>query len=512
MAATKTMNDLTLIPVHQEDRNIFERLIVIVDSNYPDHWRSWRVEDIPYTDLFGAKISPQVEAKLRFAIPTSELTSAFTPDDPTLSEKKFRAIKRKLLDWPLGRALIYSPHSIMEKIHKGSYSEFMHTVKLIKTKLTSRDAASGNSPKKRRSISPSGSSAGKTPRSEPTTITEPQISVFEKMMQVLSYQTKAIESVAEQMSALTAKNSSSRSDSPPVELDQSFDSVVDSTQEDDFEAPSLNAAPPEDQAEISNENDTGCDFSPCTVETEPKYAKADPQLAEQGRKCQRLGEDNWKNVRYSDVQKTFHATPVFSALKVNGLLAPSTPAWTSLSQLERMDTALGAITHGLLLQRQAFQEACKKLDANSQREIQNHFLNPECNFRKLSDNLLQYTCGRRAEVIQLRRETYKSQNKALNDILHDIPPSETHLFSDQKLAEAVKDQGGAHKFFPKKTSTNYKIDKKTIPPTTNRSYRQQPNHGRHQNRKSTSKNFRPSGKHASSSSYKARPQNNPKKS
>lgn len=511
MAATKIMNDLTLIPVQQEDRSIFERLIGIVDNNYPQHWRSWEVEDIPYTDLFGSKISSQVEAKLRFAIPTSELTSAFTPDDPTLSEKKFRAIKRKLLDWPLGRALIYSPHSIMEKIHRSSYSEFMHTVKLIKSKLTSRDAVSGNSPKKRHSLSPSSSSAEKTPRREHTTVTDPQISLFEKMMQVLSYQTKAIESVAEQMTALNAKNNSSRSDSPPVELDQSFESVVDSTQGDDFEAPSLNAASPENQTEISNENDIGCDFSPCTVETEPKYAKADPQLAEQGRKCQRLGEDNWKNVRYSDVQKTFHATPVFSALKVNSLLAPSTPTWTSLSQLEKMDTALGAITHGLLLQRQAFQEACKKLDVNSQREIQKNFLNPECNFRKLSDNLLQYTCGRRAEVIQLRRDTYKSQNKVLNEILHDIPPSETHLFSEQKLTEAVKDQGGVHKFFPKKTSTSYKNDKKTTPPTTNRPFRQQQTHGRQQHRKTTSKTFRPSSKHASSS-YKARPQNNPKKS
>lgn len=64
-------------------------------------------------------------------------------------------------------------------------------------------------------------------------------------------------------------------------------------------------------------------------------------------------------MRYADVQKYFHATPVFSALKVNSVLATNTPTWSSLGPLEEVDSTLGAGTYDLLLQRAAF-EACKK--------------------------------------------------------------------------------------------------------------------------------------------------------
>lgn len=88
---------------------------------------------------------------------------------------------------------------------------------------------------------------------------------------------------------------------------------------------------------------------------------------------------------------------------------------------------LGAITYGLLLQRKAFQDACQKMDSKSRGELQKHMLATDGAFKKISDGLLQYTCGRRAEIIQARRETYKPA-KVLSDILHEIPPSDTHLF------------------------------------------------------------------------------------
>lgn len=121
-------------------------------------------------------------------------------------------------------------------------------------------------------------------------------------------------------------------------------------------------------AEITNTKNCDsfeCDFSPKTTEAEPKLAKADPLIADQGRKCQRLGDEGWKNVRYADVQKILHATPVFGHLKVNSILATNTPSWTSLGQLEKTDLTLGAITHGLLLQRKAFQDTCKGLNPST---------------------------------------------------------------------------------------------------------------------------------------------------
>lgn len=252
------------------------------------------------------------------------------------------------------------------------------------------------------------------------------------------------------------------------------------------------------------------------METEPKLAKADVKIAEQGRKCHRFGDEGWKNIRYAEVQKMFHATPVFSALRVNSALAATTPSWTSLTYLEKIDTTLGALTHGLLQQRDAFQEACKSLEPKTQLEIQKRLLSDDSKFRKISDALLQYTCGRRAEVIQSRRETYKSSNKILNDILHDIPPSETHLFAEQRLNDVLKEQGGLHKFFPKKPLQNTKPGKPQLsahkgPIKPRYDTQQRPNN--RTNKKQLSRNFRPSGKQPTGNNrFRSAPTNTNRKS
>ncbi|XP_049866092.1 uncharacterized protein LOC126379470 [Pectinophora gossypiella] len=493
-----------LIP--QDRKDFFQRTVDILDDTYPDGWRSWGVKNVSYSDLFGKSISPAVEAKLRFAVPTARLALAYSPDDCSLSEKKYRIIKRMMLQWPLGRALLYAPHKIMEEIHQESYDVFMHTVKTLKPQLTS---VRGNSPRKRSSLSPQPgcSSAAKTPRRE-SDPSDPQLqqSFFEKMVDLLANQTQAIEGIAAQISTLSSRSEQSIAD----ESESDAESTLSDT---NFSAPSLNVIPKsavdaEDTQEAllttqiaeaekklaalkaasSVENLFNYDFTPSTVEAEPKLAKADHRLVEQGRRCQRLNDEGWKNVRYAEVQKTFHATPVFGALKVNNLLATSTPSWNSTAQLEKTDLTLGAITHGLLLQRKAFQEICKTLDAKAQQDIQKHLLAPDSTFRKISDGLLQYTCGRRAEIIQLRREIYKSPNKILNEILHDIPPSDTHLFDDEKLSEVVKNQGGAHKFFPRKTTPGFKTGKK---PFTSKGQSKSQNGKAYNRKQPPMKNFRP---------------------
>ncbi|XP_069356171.1 uncharacterized protein [Maniola hyperantus] len=509
--ASTTMGELCLRPPPPGQEEFFSRIYQIIEDNYPDDWKSWEVQDLPYSDLFGERISSRIEAKLRFAIPTAEMATAYCPNDASLSEKKYRLIKRQLLEWPFGRALLYSPHSIMEKIHTKSYEDFINTVKLLKPRLTSRDEASTSesTPRKRRSTSPISSRNNKTPRHEPLEPNRAPVTdaFMIKMMDLLTKQTQAIESVANQVSTLAPK-----SDQGSSELDESFESVPDSTEpEEEFRGPALSALPQENtsslsiptngdaeeaaliaqiteaQRKLATIKTTGnipkCDFSPCTTEAEPKLTKADPNLVDQGRKCQRLNEDGWKNIRYADVQKTFHATPVFSALKVNNHLATITPNWNSTAQLEKTDMTLGAITYGLLLQRKAFQEACQKMDPNTRREIQNHMLGADSCFKKISDGLLQYSCGRRAEIIQARRETYKPANKVLGNILHDIPPSDTHLFSEEKLSEVIKDQGGAHKIFPKKTSPN-KTGKKNPTLKGSKNYKE------HSHKNKKQRNFR----------------------
>lgn len=172
------------------------------------------------------------------------------------------------------------------------------------------------------------------------------------------------------------------------------------------------------------------DFNPGTKETEAKVTKADDVLVKQGVDCQRFNSENWQHIRYSEVQKQFQASPAFTALKVNSNLATVTPSWQLVSVLEKMDLCLGAVTHGLLQQRRTFQLIYEDAPAPVKAHISKKFLDSQSEFRKCSDSLLQYACGKRAEVIQQRRALYKPQNKILSDLLHAIPPSETCLFAE----------------------------------------------------------------------------------
>lgn len=100
----------------EEDAEVLERIKLVAQELMPPGWTSWRVTRLSKEDIFGDKIDPQVLNKLRFALPTDELARAFYPEASYLSEKSFRDIKVKLLDWAFSRAMITSPPSICNKI------------------------------------------------------------------------------------------------------------------------------------------------------------------------------------------------------------------------------------------------------------------------------------------------------------------------------------------------------------------------------------------------------------
>ncbi|KOB66290.1 Uncharacterized protein OBRU01_19699 [Operophtera brumata] len=113
-----------------------------------------------------------------------------------------------------------------------------------------------------------------------------------------------------------------------------------------------------------------------------------------------------------------------------------------------MDACLDAIIHGILQQRKHFQNVYNAAPLEIKTHLSKNFLATDFEFRHTSDSLLQYTCGRRAEIIQQRRSVYKPINKTLNELLHAIPPSNTHLFAEPQLGDLIKEHGGIHKFFP----------------------------------------------------------------
>lgn len=511
---TVSMGDLARTAPDDDEDGVINNIIEAVKRNYPPGWEKWKIIDYSYNALFGEELSPLLESKLRFGLPTTELVQAFHPNKKDLSERVYRHIRRQLIKWPIGRALIYSPHCLVERIHAPSYKEFMGTIRDLRAdgKLTNRERTarllSGENENSHVNGSPHSSSPRSerrsTQRSTPVPLASKRVREEEEgdapppkrksldpasgdqlMAAVLQQQSdlfnKLIEIQQEQSRKIEQLQHSLTPKSPPA-LNESFQSIPDSTHEEQDRSPLLSDGNHEISLDVSHESagrspetlslikTADFDFRPHTTEAESKFSKANPVLAQQGSKCQRLGTDSWKNIRYGDVQKNFQATPVFCALKPNNLLAGITPNWTSVAVLEKFDLTLGAITHGLLQQRQIFEHLYAKLPQDIKHQVGQEFLNTNSEFRKNSDALLQYVCGRRAEVLQQRRDTYKIKSKILHEVLHSIPPSETHLFTEPEFSQTVKDQGGIHKFFPfkkqyprmpAKASQNQRPDKRS---------------------------------------------------
>ncbi|KOB76150.1 Beta 1,3-galactosyltransferase [Operophtera brumata] len=387
----------------------FEALVASLDRNYPDDWREWKVYNYSFQELFGSNQIPSaVEVKLRFAIPTVEMARAFDPGTSSLSERGYKAIRSTMLRWPLGRALLYAPHNIMEKIHEPMYNSFVDTVAALKSKLTKRSEASQElkdnlrGRKRSRSVetefhqpkrfapTPSSSIEHTEIRSTPAqgsdehllaTVLSQQMSLFNTMIKMQSEQNENVKRLLHQSPTTSYRAESLNT--MQEDLNRSFESHPDSTVSEEENRPSKHSKETKLRAKIAeaqrqlvelqesedSDNEPVFDFMPTIVLQEPKISKADPTALEHGIKCQKFRDAEWRNVRYAETQKLFQATPAFTALKPNNLLAGVAPEWTSTSILERFDLVLGAITNGLLQQRIIFQNLLDSLPAQMKKKI-----------------------------------------------------------------------------------------------------------------------------------------------
>lgn len=432
------------------DEAYYRALILTLEGLYPDGWKDWVVRNVTQKDLFGETLTPDTEARLRFAVPTIRLARIFRCEK-SLSERRYRTLKRKLLEWPIGRALIYQPLSIMIKVHpSGPQNKFDAMLPTLKQYFLPRKEASDilraeaieeNATSVASSIS-TPSKRKHTPDPVPKPKRQSNHS-SESLSEYMRQQNEILGRLCEITYGLTHQQ-------PPTSrshVDSEEDSVVN---EDSWSPPPLG----EEEKPIDPEPDAEepfLDFAPETKESEAKVSKATDKMVEMGTRCQKLDTDGWQNIRYAEVQKMFQATPVFTALKVNGHLASVTPSWQLVSILEKMDLCLGAVSHGLLQQRTAFEETYANAPPDVKAYLSKHFLTKDkAQFRKVSDSLLQYTCGKRAEILEQRRALYKPQNKTMSELLHAIPPSTTLLFAEPQLSDLIKEQGGVSKVFPGK--------------------------------------------------------------
>lgn len=168
---------------------------------------------------------------------------------------------------------------------------------------------------------------------------------------------------------------------------------------------------------------------------------------------QHFKSENWTNVRYSEIQKSYNARPGFVDLEANDEIKQIEKS----SSLSATDKSLGAITRAVIMQSDALKKGVSDLLKWTQDAeiIDNESMISKIkeifsgDFQKISLDCLQLVCGRRADIIEQRRDAFISQikDKFLKASLKKIPPSCEYLFDREPFVEFLKNNGGFSKIF-----------------------------------------------------------------
>lgn len=439
-AAFVTLGELADVPVDEaEDNELLQEIVNLVDRTYPEGWRNWKVVDLSREDIGSDSVTLN---KLRYALPTFELIKTMDPETEYISEKSFKKLKSKLLDFAFTRALIIYPVSLGTRIRGSAaqYEIFNSAIESVKDRILSREAVNRllkgeevEVKRKRRSTS-----------IESDRIKARRLDTTENTVAELSKRTTNIELLLQQILENQSSANSRQQNFSEDEVEGG-----DTPSDSDFEVDDV----PLPAFLDDKENTPDIEFWPEVKEAEPAIPEAEEEVLKLGISCQRLGTPNWNRVRFLEAQKKLQATPVFTALKMNENLRPKDGKWCSSDTLTRFDSAMAFISHGLIKQRLAFKKGIdnvlKEVDAPNLRDsIKKNLTGESTDFKDISDTIMQFTCGKRADIINSRRELIKPSSKHLNVLLKEIPPSTTHLFDEETLSKVIKENGGIQKCFP----------------------------------------------------------------
>nr|CAI5842038.1 unnamed protein product [Callosobruchus analis] len=126
------------------ESRILNRIKLLAAQHLPEGWKNWKVAITDKTSLFVDGIEPQVINKLRFALPTVGLAKAFNPEAKSLSEKTYREMKLRMLNWPFCIGLVIGPPALASKIRGAELKHelVMSSLESVKPLLVSRVEAS----------------------------------------------------------------------------------------------------------------------------------------------------------------------------------------------------------------------------------------------------------------------------------------------------------------------------------------------------------------------------------
>lgn len=436
-----TLGDLFELPAPDV---ALQRVKLVIQKCLPPDWQTWTVLTNQVLD-----IDSHMDAayKARFAIPSVPLFRALLQDTNSVSERRYRALKQSLLAWPLGRALVFSPASISIALRgsKENHESFMKNVESLRPHVLSRKELNDALEKSLPPVEPGMvlPSPQFEPLSPPPVFNNARVSSLETQMHSLQ------STVADLISTLNAGHYPRNAGDSPLRREDSEEDEFSEVEESVYESASPITSPheKEDFWSIGSDSQPNLSsssfFHPSTIEREPDIQEPSPELVLQGVQCQRLGEPSWDRVRYLEAEKRLKRSGIFQPLEMNSMFVGVS---SSDSYLQKQERLLGTVTHGLLAQRQALRQNCERLVnlaknagpdlcRNIGSLVEKCLLDKDSTFRLESDALLQFVCGKRAEVLSDRRKAVEPKDEEKRRRLRSIPPSQHHIFDEDALTK-----------------------------------------------------------------------------
>lgn len=438
-----TVGDLFSLPAPEP---FLEDSKPIIESFLPQGWKDWVVLQDAKSDAIPDK------NHLRFALPMVELVKLFVPGATYISEPRFKLLKSSLMDWPFARCFVSHPADFAKSLRPSDadYRAFTEGIRSLRHLTLSRDEINYTlknalPPKERAENSPSlptpetsglrNSTFIESPAFEPLT---PPSNPIEGRLAALESKLASVDSLNSKFESFSQNimNVLRPSSLSPAREESDYDSCSESAHSSD-EEPSVYDQSTEDVWAPDPPAPSVCipSFEPSTTEAEPDIPPPPARIKDVLRKCQRFDDDSWSRVIYKDAGKRLKHGGGFMPLQVNHQFSSRGKEESDLRQSEGM---LGIIQFGILAQREAFTQAQTALAAACPQAMPHFskiFMGDDAPFRSFSQDLVQYVCGKRSEIISKRRNICLPSDPSLRIQVNKIPPSESHLFSEDRLAK-----------------------------------------------------------------------------
>lgn len=198
-----------------------------------------------------------------------------------------------------------------------------------------------------------------------------------------------------------------------------------------------------------------------TVVKDPIYPPSNDVHLKKLSELQRFNTKDWNGIRFAEVQKKYVTTPGFVEVGINDELKRFESQSSEENRLYLLERSFAAMTNALLTQKD---ELCKSLqelinwagnketvlNPNSLFQKVEELFSKQSAYMKVSDDILQMTCGRRADSIQARRELLLKHisDEYHREALRKIPPSSELLFEGESINSYIQKIGGGEKLSP----------------------------------------------------------------